>query len=73
MKLSLSRREFNLVASKMVVGTMAGGSLLAAGNAVAQPRKVNLGTFGSIDVQNYIRAQEHGREDLRARHRGRTS
>ncbi len=58
MKLSLSRREFNLVASKMVATSVAGGSLLTAGRVLAQPKKVSLGTFGNIDVQNYIRASK---------------
>lgn len=56
MQLNLSRRQFSLVASQMLVGSVAGGSLLATGSAFAQERVVNLGTFGSIDVQNYIRA-----------------
>lgn len=58
MKLSLTRREFNLVASKMMAATLAGGSLLSSSRVLAQPRKVSLGTFGNIDVQNYIRAKK---------------
>jgi taurine transport system substrate-binding protein len=57
MKLNLSRREFNLVASHLLVGSVAGGSLLVGGRALAQKKKVNLGTFGNIDVQNFIRAK----------------
>jgi taurine transport system substrate-binding protein len=58
MKLNLSRRDFNLTAAQMMVGSMGAGSLFASGNASAQQqRAVNLGTFGSIDVQNYIRAK----------------
>ncbi|VWX62625.1 conserved hypothetical protein [Burkholderiales bacterium 8X] len=56
MKLNLSRRHFNLTAAQMVVGTIGGGSLLSGAQAQGQ-RQVNLGTFGSIDVQNYIRAK----------------
>jgi taurine transport system substrate-binding protein len=58
MKLTLSRREFTLAASHMLVGSVAAGSLLNGGRALAQQKKVNLGTFGSIDVQNYIRASK---------------
>ena len=58
MKLSLTRREFNLVASKMMAATVAGGSLLSSSRVLAQPKKVTLGTFGNIDVQNYIRASK---------------
>ena len=58
MKLDLSRRDFSLVASHMVAGALGGGALFGAGNALAQAqRNVNLGTFGSIDAQNYIRAK----------------
>ncbi|MBU1358608.1 MAG: ABC transporter substrate-binding protein [Gammaproteobacteria bacterium] len=58
MKLALSRRDFHLAAAQMVVGTMAGGSLLGASPVWAQsPKTVNLGTFGNIDAQNYIRAK----------------
>ncbi len=53
MKLNLSRREFHLVAAQM----LAAPALLGAGRAFAQERTVNLGTFGGIDVQNYIRAR----------------
>jgi taurine transport system substrate-binding protein len=56
MKLNLSRRHFNLAAANMLAGSVAGGSLFGAANAFAQDKVVNLGTFGSIDVQNYIRA-----------------
>jgi len=54
MKLNLSRRDFALTAANMFVGS---ASLLGAGHALAQSKQVNLGTFGSIDVQNYIRAK----------------
>ena len=57
MKLNLTRRDFSLTAAQMMVGSIAGGALLSAGNAFAQQKTVNLGTFGSIDVQNYIRAK----------------
>lgn len=58
MKLNLSRREFSLTAAHMMVGSMAGGALIGAGPAFGQAQKtVNLGTFGGIDVQNYIRAK----------------
>ena len=57
MKLSLSRRQFNATAAQMMAGTIVGGSVLGAGRASAQQRTVNLGTFGSIDPQNYIRAK----------------
>lgn len=57
MKLNLSRRHFNLTAANMMVTSGAGTLLLGAGSAFAQDRQVNLGTFGSIDVQNYIRAK----------------
>ena len=58
MKLTLSRRDFGLAAAQMVVGSMAGGALLGAAPVFAQsPKAVNLGTFGNIDVQNYIRAK----------------
>ena len=57
MKLNLSRREFTLTAANLFAGTVAGGSLLGAGAALAQQKTVNLGTFGSIDAQNYIRAK----------------
>jgi taurine transport system substrate-binding protein len=57
MKLNLSRRDFSLTAAQMMVASVGAGSLFATGNALAQQRAVNLGTFGSIDVQNYIRAK----------------
>ena len=57
MKLKLSRRDFSLTAAQMVVGSLSGGALFGAGPAFAQQKAVNLGTFGSIDVQNYIRAK----------------
>lgn len=57
MKLQLSRRDFSLTAAHMLTGTMIGGGLLAAGPARAQQKTVNLGTFGSVDAQNYIRAK----------------
>ena len=48
MKLNLTRRDFTLVAAQM----------LGAPALFAQTqRQVNLGTFGSIDAQNYIRAK----------------
>ena len=54
MKLQLSRRDFSVAAANMI----AGSSLFGATAAFAQPQKqVNLGTFGSIDAQNYIRAK----------------
>ncbi|RYF80816.1 MAG: aliphatic sulfonate ABC transporter substrate-binding protein [Comamonadaceae bacterium] len=58
MKLNLSRRDFSLTAAQMMVGSMAGGALVGAAPVFAQAQKVvNLGTFGSIDAQNYIRAK----------------
>lgn len=57
MKLNLSRREFTFTAANFYAGAVAGGSLFASGAALAQQKAVNLGTFGSIDVQNYIRAK----------------
>lgn len=58
MKLKLSRRDFTLTAAQMMVGSLAaGGGLFGLGNAWAQQKTVKLGTFGSIDVQNYIRAK----------------
>jgi taurine transport system substrate-binding protein len=57
MKLNLSRREFTLTAANLFTGTVAGATLLGAGAALAQQKTVNLGTFGSIDAQNYIRAK----------------
>ena len=57
MKLQLSRRDFSLVAAQM----LAGGTLFGMGGAQAQATKqVNLGTFGSIDAQNYMRAKGLG-------------
>ena len=54
MKLQLSRRDFSLVAANFVTGS----SLFGLNSAFAQAQKtVNLGTFGSIDAQNYIRAK----------------
>lgn len=54
MKLSLSRRDFSLTAAQMI----AGSSLFGVTSVFAQAQKsVNLGTFGSIDAQNYIRAK----------------
>ncbi len=54
MKLQLSRRDFSLTAANMI----AGSSLFGATSVFAQAQKqVNLGTFGSIDAQNYIRAK----------------
>ena len=58
MKLNLSRRDFTLTAANMFAGSVAGASLFGAGAAMAQQRAVNLGTFGNIDVQNYIRARK---------------
>jgi len=57
MKLHLSRRDFSLTAANMIAGSLAGGSLFGAASAWAQSKEVNLGTFGSIDAQNYIRAK----------------
>ena len=57
MKLHLSRRDFALTASNLMLGSLAGGALLGATPVFAQQKTVNLGTFGSIDVQNYIRAK----------------
>ena len=54
MKLQLNRRDFTFVAAQM----LGGGALFGTGPARAQAtRQVNLGTFGSIDAQNYIRAK----------------
>jgi taurine transport system substrate-binding protein len=54
MKLQLSRRDFSLAAANIV----AGSSLFGLGGAFAQGQKqVSLGTFGSIDAQNYIGAK----------------
>ena len=54
MKLQLSRRDFSLVVANFVTGS----SLFGLNSAFAQAQKtVNLGTFGSIDAQNYIRAK----------------
>jgi taurine transport system substrate-binding protein len=60
MKLQLSRRDFSLTAANMIAGSLAGGSLFGTTRAFAQGKEVNLGTFGSIDVQNYIRAKSLG-------------
>ena len=57
MKLSLSRRDFGLAASNLLLGSMAGGALMGAAPVFAQQKTVNLGTFGGIDAQNYIRAK----------------
>lgn len=57
MKLRLSRRDFALAASNLMIGSLAGGALLGVQPVLAQQRSVNLGTFGSIDVQNYLRAK----------------
>jgi hypothetical protein len=51
MKLELSRRDFGLTAAQMMIGSVAGTSLLGAGNALAQEKAVNLGTFGSVDAR----------------------
>ncbi|MEO7055335.1 MAG: ABC transporter substrate-binding protein [Caldimonas sp.] len=57
MKLQLSRRDFSLTAANMIVGS----SLFGATGVFAQAQKqVNIGTFGSIDAQNYIRAKGLG-------------
>lgn len=54
MKLNLSRRDFSLTAANMI----AGSSLFGLTGVFAQAQKeVHLGTFGSIDAQNYIRAK----------------
>ena len=54
MKLNLSRRDFSFTAAHMI----AGSSLFGLTGTFAQGQKqVNLGTFGSIDAQNYIRAK----------------
>lgn len=54
MQLLLSRREFQRAAAHMFVASSAG----LMGMAQAQSRQVRLGTFGSIDAQNYIRAKD---------------
>ncbi|MGA0573058.1 ABC transporter substrate-binding protein [Variovorax sp. VNK109] len=56
MKLSLSRRDFGLMAAQITVGA-AGTTLFGLPSALAQQKSVNLGTFGGIDAQNYIRAK----------------
>jgi taurine transport system substrate-binding protein len=57
MKLQLSRRDFSLTAANLI----AGSSLFGLSATFAQAQKqVNLGTFGSIDAQNYIRAKGLG-------------
>ena len=55
MKLNLSRRDFSLIAGNLLAGSLGAGSLFGA-NAQAA-KEVRLGTFGSIDAQNYIRAK----------------
>jgi taurine transport system substrate-binding protein len=60
MKLNLSRRDFHLAAANLFVASAGGASLLGAGAAFAQQKAVNLGTFGNIDPQNYIRAKNLG-------------
>lgn len=57
MKLNLSRRDFSLTAANLFVASAGGAALFGAGPALAQEKKVVLGTFGSIDAQNYIRAK----------------
>ena len=57
MILNLSRRDFSLTASQIIIGSAAGGGLLGVRSAFGQQKAVNLGTFGSVDVQNYIRAK----------------
>lgn len=55
MQFLLSRREFQRAAAQMFIASSAG----LLGTAVrAQARQVRLGTFGSIDAQNYIRAKD---------------
>ncbi len=54
MQLLLSRREFQRAAAQMFIASSAGAVL---GAAQAQTKTVRLGTFGSIDAQNYIRAK----------------
>lgn len=55
MQFLLSRREFQRAAAQMFIASSTG--LLGAA-AQAQARQVRLGTFGSIDAQNYIRAKD---------------
>jgi taurine transport system substrate-binding protein len=57
MNLKLNRRDFTLVASNIIMGSVAGGAIFSPARVFAQQKTVNLGTFGSIDVQNYIRAK----------------
>ncbi|GHC77076.1 taurine ABC transporter substrate-binding protein [Pseudorhodoferax aquiterrae] len=55
MQFLLSRREFQRAAAQMFIASSAG---LVGTAARAQARQVRLGTFGSIDAQNYIRAKD---------------
>lgn len=55
MQFLLSRREFQRAAAQMFIASSAG---LLGTAARAQARQVRLGTFGSIDAQNYIRAKD---------------
>lgn len=57
MQLNLSRRDFHRTAANMFIASSGSAALLGAGAALAQQKTVNLGTFGSIDAQNYIRAK----------------
>ncbi|MBL0149119.1 MAG: ABC transporter substrate-binding protein [Ideonella sp.] len=57
MKLNLSRRDFSLTAAQMLTGSVLGAGLFGAGSAQAQQKTVNLGTFGAVDAQNYMRAK----------------
>ena len=57
MKLNLSRRDFNLAAANFFAASAGGAALFGAAPALAQQKTVVLGTFGSIDAQNYIRAK----------------
>ncbi len=43
MKLNLSRRDFNLTAARMLIGSVAGASMLGARNAFAQQKTVTIG------------------------------
>ena len=43
MKLNLSRRDFNLTAANLLAGSVAGASMLGAGNAFAQQKSVIVG------------------------------
>ena len=49
MKLNLSRREFNLTAANLLVGSVAGASMLGAGSAMAQQKTVTVGYQQIVD------------------------